>query len=264
MQREQARGVRADAEVAGVSERRQAAVPDEEVEARGEEAEDEDLRQQEDAVVVQQGGRDDEQRERGGADRDARPRHCADRPPRIPCGRRMRISAIAPKSANGAAWGRPCCCPSATPSDCTSPMSSEATKAPGDRAEAPDHDDDEGEQQHVVADSGGHLLDGPADDAGERRERRTREQHRQHHEVHVVTERRDHLPVDDRRPQDRAELRPFEHEVGGECDDGADDDHADPVRRVVVTEDDPALAQKPRRRDRVEVAAPDDRHEVLR
>ena len=79
----------------------------------------------------------------------------------------------------------------------------------------------------------------------------------------VVAERRDHRAVLDRRPQDRSELRPLEDEVGGDRDHGADDDHAEPVRRVVVTEDHLALEQESGRRDRVEVAAPDDRHEVL-
>ena len=80
MQREQPRRVRADAEVAGVAERRQAAVAEQQVEARGEEAEDQDLRQQEGAVVVEQRRRGDEEREHDEPGPRARPRHSAEQP----------------------------------------------------------------------------------------------------------------------------------------------------------------------------------------
>ena len=115
----------------------------------------------------------------------------------------------------------------------------------GDRAQPADDDDDQREQQHVVADAGRDLLDRPADDAGEGGERGPREQHRQRHEVDVVAERRDHRAVFDGGAQDRAELRALEDEVRRDRDHDADDDHCEPVGRVVVPEDHLALKQEP-------------------
>ena len=105
----------ADAEVPGVAERGQAGVAEQEIQAGGEEPEDQDLGEQEGAVVVEHRRGDGEEREHREPDREPRPRHL----PNSPCGRTIRISAIVPKSANGAACGKPCCWPRATPSDCT-------------------------------------------------------------------------------------------------------------------------------------------------
>src|SRR5262249_3315336 len=123
---EQPCGVPADAEVAGLAERRKPRISEQQVDARGEEPEDEDLGEQERAVVVEDRRGGDEQRERREPHDEPVPGHL----PNSPCGRAIRIRAIAAKSANGAACGRPCCWPSATPSDCACPMISEATNAP--------------------------------------------------------------------------------------------------------------------------------------
>src|SRR5262249_20662406 len=126
MLREQPCGVPADAEVAGLAERGKPGVPEQQVDARGEQPEDEDLGEQEGAVVVEHRRRRDEQAAQRKPDQEPVPSHL----PNSPLGRAIRIRAIAAKSAKGAACGRPCCWPSATPSDCACPMISEATNAP--------------------------------------------------------------------------------------------------------------------------------------
>src|SRR5262249_24899439 len=85
----------------GLAERRKPGVAEQQVDARGEEAEDEDLGEQERAVVVEDRRRRDEQGEHREHDDEPVPGHL----PNSPCGRPIRIKAIAAKSANGAAWG---------------------------------------------------------------------------------------------------------------------------------------------------------------
>ena len=92
------------------------------------------------------------------------------------------------------------------------PISSEAMKAPGKRAEAADHDDDEDDRP----DRRRHVRLGDervaADHAGQAGERAADAEHQHEHARHVVAERVDHVRMRERRLDDQADAGALEHD----------------------------------------------------